>query len=382
MWFHIFGTFCFLSIVFEIVVCLDNLTVNTVDYLKSKCRVDPAIDSPSDITGIPTNVTAVFIPKRFLGIDDVHEVFTVSATLLLIWTDDCVEEALLSDDFHQPNKHQFLSFFFNPKSMWHPRATHGNSRSQGPLDQGKFEIAFRYETKLKEFGAFFYGVYESICNLNFWLFPFDSQQCHVELLIYPGYPHIVVNETKVEYDGDWLPENSNWNFISSSTGKKHPDPSTHEDSHLLFFLNFKRKPDYFTLNLFTPGIILVILELSSFAIPPDKPDRATFAATIMLTMFVLHSQVLSYLPKTPQPILAAYYFIGEIVFGTFCTVYSAFICWMVNYKQMANKTIRIFNYKSKFYRFVDTSVFIFSMLLFGIYNAVIFFLGKSNAKPP
>ena len=95
-----------------------------------------------------------------------------------------------------------------------------------------------------------------------------------------------------------------------------------------YSFHFQRKASYFGINLFAPGLILSVLQLTSFMLPPEAPDRSAYTVTIMLTLFVLKTEIMSYLPKTPRPIYLSYYTLGEIVFSTACTTYSALICWI------------------------------------------------------
>ena len=47
-----------------------------------------------------------------------------------------------------------------------------------------------------------------------------------------------------------------------------------------------RKPDYFAFNLLAPIIVLILMVLGAFMIPPNIPERSTFAVTILLALTV------------------------------------------------------------------------------------------------
>ena len=169
-----------------------------------------------------------------------------------------------------------------------------------------------------------------------------------------------------------MPVNSNWEFIAGSESIVDPN-------HIFeFIMEFQRKPQYFILNLFLPAIILTILEITSFCIPANEVERASFSATVMLAMFLLHSQTLSYLPTSPNPILASYYAIIVIAFGMTCTVYSSFLYYLVKYHEKAmHKKLKI-NTKT-FYSYQIIDVICSCCLTFlAIAVNVIFILSMSS----
>ena len=96
-----------------------NLTVaqiiktTTVEFLKSKCKLQPQIDSPSDFLGVPTLVDVLFEPSRFVGIDDLTETMTIIGSVFLSWNDSCVQKVIHSPDFGQPNVQNFCPFSSN-----------------------------------------------------------------------------------------------------------------------------------------------------------------------------------------------------------------------------------------------------------------------------
>ena len=153
----------------------------------------------------------------------------------------------------------------------------------------------------------------------------------------------------------WNDETSNWALLNHTTDM-HTDNVGNSFASVTF--KFQRRPTFYTWNLFCPGILLTILELNSFSISPDSADRTSYAVTVMVAMFIVHSQILSYLPKSPEPILAANYVMAEMIIGTCCTVYSGFLSWWISKAIFLRKKVEFRSFKFRLFIAIDCIVFV------------------------
>ena len=165
----------------------------------------------------------------------------------------------------------------------------------------------------------------------------------------------------------WNGPNSNWENISVSHDKTYYDSHT-GNVHVSYKFVFKRRSQYFLLNLFGPVILLTLLQLFGFLISPDTVDRTMYSATIMLAMFVLHDQILSYLPQTPQPIVVAYYVMIVMGFGTYCTFYDALLFWLISNSRIFHKSVS--RRKFKLYNVIDAICFVFMLAFVSVANII------------
>ena len=188
----------------------------------------------------------------------------------------------------------------------------------------------------------------------------------MELLVEPCDPYANVTLTHFFVPG-WISTNSNWDFLKHSQWmEKEP---TSGNCYIYNSFLMKRRYRYFILNLFVPGALLTVLEFAAFFIEPSSYERSSYAATVMLAMFVVHSQILSYLPKTPRPMMATDYIIAEIFFGTFITLYSVFMTWFISKNENLKKHCRfLFNNKCPKYQIVDFLIFFSLIILNFSYN--------------
>ena len=131
---------------------------------------------------------------------------------------------------------------------------------------------------------------------------------------------------------------------------------------------FKRRPDFVITNLFAPTFILSLLELSSFLLPPDTTDRTTFAATILLSFFVLQDQILSTIPRTPRPVVAIYFTLGQMLLAMLITIYSSAIVWFINEKPTQAMKPMFYSSKQESFKWIDRWACIIIINIFIVFN--------------
>ena len=202
------------------------------------------------------------------------------------------------------------------------------------------------------------------------LFIFYRQTCSIDIMSLTQSS--LLNFTELNYDFTSLspkspstPLNSNWKFVHVSTAIEQLRNSV---LVMKYYFHLERRPDYFLTTVFAPAMILSILETSSFFMPPETPDRATFAATVMLSLFVLQSQTMAFLPKTPKPIIATYYILGITTLAMLITIYAVAINHIYHhYPTMLKKSIRSFRLPL----LIDNVVFAMTTLLIVLVNTYI-----------
>ena len=75
-----------------------------------------------------------------------------------------------------------------------------------------------------------------------------------------------------------------------------PGSSTFKTLSLVF--NLRRKPLYVCVNLFTPVLGIMLLQLAVFRIPPDEGEKISLGLTLLLAQTVFQLVVQQKVPET------------------------------------------------------------------------------------
>ena len=334
------------------------------DIMLEKCRLDPGIVSPTEYLGYPTQVTMILAVRK-LAISDVEEEISILTDIILTWTNQCVKDLYDNQTLPLPTLAQSSdNYCFEYNKFWKPTVLLTTNTKGQFLNGDTFTKTLCISPSSGSFIVSYYGKVPSFCDLNLRNFPFDKQTCAIPF--YVQSIETFVNLTQVAAFSDGKEKNSNWDVLKIY--------ATIQSNIGYFHFVTQRKPLYILVNLFCPSILLMLLNFASFLIPPDNSDRSAFTAAIMLALFFLHSQVLSYLPESSSPILAAYFLLGEIIFATFLTIYSCLMCCLITFhNKRMNKTVSFLKIltKVRFFILIDFLMFWLSLVLFIIFTLII-----------
>ena len=311
-------------------------------FLLENCNIAAGINSPTAVSGGPTNVSVIFTVDRLLSINSVMETMSVNLMIDIKWRVECVRNLYSSSDWPQ----MVGSIDHMPSdALWFPIFFHRNSVDGVNLEIDSYNKDFSVMMKTGIFTRRYIGIFNSYCDFDFYYFPFDTQRCGMEFLTC-GSRTLVIEMTKIlpSTNVRVSPRNSDWSLVST---RSHHNFTRADEAgatgclSVVLELEVERSSTYYLLNLLLPFALLNLLELSIFLIPPTTPERAMFSATIVLALFVLDIEVLSNVPKTPQTIIVANYMSIVLIFAIVCTLYSAVICsWFYYSPKTAEKRIK------------------------------------------
>ncbi|KAK7507969.1 hypothetical protein BaRGS_00000934, partial [Batillaria attramentaria] len=71
-------------------------------------------------------------------------------------------------------------------------------------------------------------------------------------------------------------------------------------STVKYWFKFKRKPDYYGLNLILPVIMLSVLSVLIFVLPAESGEMMGFSVTLLLTFIVFVQVLASMIPTTSE----------------------------------------------------------------------------------
>ena len=153
------------------------------------------------------------------------------------------------------------------------------------------------------------GEFITTCSLDLTYFPYDHQTCHITWCTLQSNIQQIslqpTNQCIYDLDEDLLGRNGAWDIIETFAFQSNMSGvnSTNETfTAVNFGITVFRKSLYHFIFVISPIIILSLLGLVQFAIPPSDGEKVTFGITVMLTCFVFLTTVGNNIPETAETI--------------------------------------------------------------------------------
>ncbi|KAM4702986.1 5-hydroxytryptamine receptor 3B [Rhinophrynus dorsalis] len=143
----------------------------------------------------------------------------------------------------------------------------------------------------------------SACNLETYAFPFDIQNCSLtfssclhtvndlNLSIWRSYEEINGDKSIFLNDGEWelLSIPSSYEILNTHGGSF---------AQVRFNLVIRRRPMLYIVNILLPSILLMIIDIMSFYLPPNSGTRVMFKTSILVGYTVFRVNMADELPAT------------------------------------------------------------------------------------
>ena len=157
------------------------------------------------------------------------------------------------------------------------------------------------------------GQFVTRCDVNMKKFPFDTQECTIEIGPF-GLSALYLNATAVaetSFPIDVYSPSEEFELIANSTETKLMGNSSDPKLLLasaLFKITLARRSDYYVLNIILPCSLLAILSLVTFCLPVSSGERVSLQITVLLSQSVYQLILTNYVPVTSinMPILSEY----------------------------------------------------------------------------
>ena len=164
------------------------------------------------------------------------------------------------------------------------------------------------------------GKFVTSCQLDITLYPFDSQQCEMDFVdwTYDGRFVNLINGTS-EIGMDVYKKHGEWDIIRTQAMKI--DQSFESDPGITFptvkfILHLKRKPRFYMINVVAPCLLMSILALLVFYLPPDSGEKVSLGITVLLSFSVFLLLIAENVPKTSDyvPLIGEYKFCFSLTY--------------------------------------------------------------------
>lgn len=152
-------------------------------------------------------------------------------------------------------------------------------------------------------------VIKSSCNVDATYFPYDEQTCDIRFgsWIYDE-SQLDLQPFPIEPDLNNYLVNSEFSLLGVTMRRELIDekccPGSGNHPMIVVQINIKRKSIYYNYIVIAPTMLLSILSLFSFCLPPHHGDRISIGLTVFLTLYVLQLLISDNVPDTnTTPIL-------------------------------------------------------------------------------
>ena len=174
-------------------------------------------------------------------------------------------------------------------------------------------------------------VLQASCAVNAYYFPFDIQECYLQVYVWGYDPsEVKFNAGRDTVGLDFMSKHGTWDVIGTSVEVSHSGPA----SGVIFHFRLERKPQYLIINILLPILFLNLLNVLVFLLPAESGERVSFSITVLLSIAVFMTIVSDTLPKTSEPLpLISYTLLGSFVVSSVTTVITVLNLRLFNSKE-------------------------------------------------
>nr|4AQ5_B Chain B, ACETYLCHOLINE RECEPTOR BETA SUBUNIT [Torpedo marmorata]4AQ9_B Chain B, ACETYLCHOLINE RECEPTOR BETA SUBUNIT [Torpedo marmorata]4BOG_0 Chain 0, Acetylcholine receptor beta subunit [Torpedo marmorata]4BOG_B Chain B, Acetylcholine receptor beta subunit [Torpedo marmorata]4BOG_G Chain G, Acetylcholine receptor beta subunit [Torpedo marmorata]4BOG_L Chain L, Acetylcholine receptor beta subunit [Torpedo marmorata]4BOG_Q Chain Q, Acetylcholine receptor beta subunit [Torpedo marmorata]4BO len=263
---------------------------------------------PSQTVGDKVTVRVGLTLTSLLILNEKNEEMTTSVFLNLAWTDYRLQ--------WDPAAYEGIKDLSIPSDdVWQPDIVLMNN------NDGSFEITLHVNVLVQHTGAVSWhpsAIYRSSCTIKVMYFPFDWQNCTMVFKSYTYDTSEVILQHALDAKGerevkeiminqDAFTENGQWSIEHKPSRKnwRSDDPS-YED--VTFYLIIQRKPLFYIVYTIVPCILISILAILVFYLPPDAGEKMSLSISALLALTVFLLLLADKVPETSLsvPIIISY----------------------------------------------------------------------------
>ncbi|XP_059004874.1 acetylcholine receptor subunit beta isoform X2 [Mustela lutreola] len=238
-----------------------------------------------------------------------------------------------------PAQHEGIdSLRITAESVWLPDIVLLNN------NDGNFDVALDVNVVVSSNGSVRWqppGLYRSSCSIQVTYFPFDWQNCTMVFSSY-GYDSSEVSlrtglgpdkQERQEvhiHEGTFI-ENGQWEIIHKPSRLIQPstDPKgggEGQREEVTFYLIIRRKPLFYLVNVIAPCILITLLAIFVFYLPPDAGEKMGLSIFALLTLTVFLLLLADKVPETSLSVpIIIKYLMFTMVLVTFSVILSVVV---------------------------------------------------------
>ncbi|XP_007950465.1 acetylcholine receptor subunit beta [Orycteropus afer afer] len=211
-------------------------------------------------------------------------------------------------------------------------------------NDGNFDIALDINVVVSSDGSVRWqppGLYRSSCSIQVTYFPFDWQNCTMvfssysydssEVSLWTGLSPDGQERQEIHIHEGTFIENSQWEIIHKPSRLIQPvrDPrggGERQRQDVTFYLIIRRKPLFYMVNVIAPCVLITLLAIFVFYLPPDAGEKMGLSIFALLTLTVFLLLLADKVPETSLSVpIIIKYLMFTMVLVTFSVILSVVV---------------------------------------------------------
>ncbi|WKY07121.1 hypothetical protein Q1695_006938 [Nippostrongylus brasiliensis] len=285
------------------------------------------LERPVANSSEPVRVKMGLILQQIVSVDEKNQLVDVNAWLKLSWHDYSLE--------WDPAKYDGVADLrFKKTQLWTPDVLMYNSADP------QFDSTFQSNLLVYPDGMVNWmppGIFRISCKIAVAWFPFDIQQCFMK------FGSWTFDGSKLDLDVDdngfdisGYISNGEWELIKTSAKRniQHYECCVEPYYDVVFTFVIRRRVLYYAFNLILPCILITMLTLIGFTLPPDAGEKMSLQITIMLSICIFQNYVAEMSPPTSEalPFLGAFF--AVCMFTCACCVVATTLALNFHHRNM------------------------------------------------
>ncbi|XP_046361693.2 neuronal acetylcholine receptor subunit beta-4-like [Haliotis rufescens] len=285
-------------------------------------------------SGRIVHINVIFYPMFIIELNEREQVLTSSGWIDLWWTDSRLT-------WNASNYGGIDKMCVKQNMIWIPDIITENSvAGLSMLGSGQDFVIVHSNGEVEWSPG---NIFKTICEIDVVTFPFDSQQCSLNITSWMYYSNeISFVPTKDSINMDFFKSNSEWKLLNISISET---VSSFRGEHgiqkdISFVFKLKRFSVFYVVKIIIPVVILSILNSFVFIVPPESGEKVSMSVTTMLSLTVFLSYIGDITPNNSESIpIIALFVVLHLALGALSIICNILIL-NIHHKAMKEKEKR------------------------------------------